>query len=76
MISRELRRAFEAWSENPTPRTHAHLIAKMVRMDEAMHSRGMEDVYHEDIGMSCPRELRAIIEFYKVWEGQSLAAVA
>ena len=74
IVSSTLRQAFITWSRNPTNRNRARLVAAMARMDEEMHRRGMGDVFYEDAGMSCPRELRAILEFYKVWEGHEFAA--
>lgn len=74
IVSSQLRRDFIAWSNNPTPRTHARLVASLARMDTEMYRRGMKDVYHKDAKVSCPRELRAILEFYKVWEGHEFSA--
>ena len=74
VIASALRQAYNAWSSNPTPRTHARLIACMARMGEEMSRRGMKDVYYADARASCPRELRAIMEFYKKQEGHELSA--
>lgn len=73
LISSQLRRDFVTWHTNPTNRNRARLTASMARMDREMSRRGMKDVYHPDAGMSCPRELRAIMEYYKVWAGHVAA---
>ena len=74
IVSSTLRQAFTTWSRNPTNRNRARLVAAMARMDQEMHRRGMRDVFYEDAGMSCPRELRAILELYKKQEDHEFAA--
>ena len=73
MMSTRITRAFDAWMDNPTPRTHAQLIAEMGRVNNMMRDRGIEDVWHDDINVRCPRELRTMMELYKR-RGSHLAA--
>ena len=74
VIASTLHQDYRAWSRNPTPRTHARLVASMARMSEEMNRRGMQDVYHSDARASCPRELRAMLELYKRREEEQFAA--
>lgn len=74
VIASTLHQDYRAWSSNPTPRTHARLIASMARMSEEMNRRGMQDVYHSDARASCPRELRAMLELFKRREERGLVA--
>ena len=69
-----LRQALIAWSRNPTNRNRARLVGALARMDQEMHRRGMRDVFYEDAGMSCPPELRKMLELYKRREEQLAAA--
>ena len=74
IVSSTLRQAFITWSRNPTNRNRARLVAALARMDQEMHRRGMEDVFYEDAGMSCPPELRKMLELYKRREEEQFAA--
>ena len=74
IVSSTLRQAFTTWSRNPTNRNRARLVGALARMDQEMHRRGMRDVFYEDAGMSCPPELREMLELYKRREERGLVA--
>ena len=74
IVSPALRQALVTWSRNPTNRNRARLVGILARMDQEMHRWGMADVFYEDAGMSCPPELREILEFHKRCEERGFVA--
>lgn len=57
-----LKRAFDRWSQNPNPRTHAELVRSMGRVTAALDDAGVQEHWHEELGVSCHDELLMLIQ--------------